>query len=412
MTARQLVHISAPIRRSVRAPTESLTIRRVHGATSAGCRVRRVGPRRRWPSGWRRRGTARTPTRAGHGHHGDDSGKLLFFASDGLTQSKIEEFADDGVTPGLPGAAQARRVRVRPRPADAGAAEHRRGLVHAGHRRVAGRARLDEQHVPHRNGATRSEQHSTFSSRRRAERPAGRDARAGGRARRQEGRADRVGGRAQRRRSTARPSTTAASSPAAAWRRTTSRRPTTSRSRASFGAAVRPPGRVRRQRAVPAGRAHARDGLDERAALLLAREGDAPARPRRQRRTSTASTRTSTTAATTAARQLRPRALQPHQERRRQGRRPRRGRSVRRREGQDHRRRERGQDRRPSWSRSSGSRRDLTQVRLFHTSRHARVRDAGRASPSAASPARSRTSSPSASRPRRPATSPCSRPAS
>ena len=36
-----------------------------------------------------------------HGHHGDDRGKLLFFASDGLVQNRVEEFADDGDTPGF-----------------------------------------------------------------------------------------------------------------------------------------------------------------------------------------------------------------------------------------------------------------------------------------------------------------------
>src|SRR5215203_5278359 len=37
----------------------------------------------------------------GHGHHGDDSGKLLFFASDGLMQNSVEKYADDGDTPGF-----------------------------------------------------------------------------------------------------------------------------------------------------------------------------------------------------------------------------------------------------------------------------------------------------------------------
>src|SRR6185436_12255037 len=40
----------------------------------------------------------------GGGHHhggGGDSGKLLFFASDGLRQDAVEEFSDDGVTPGF-----------------------------------------------------------------------------------------------------------------------------------------------------------------------------------------------------------------------------------------------------------------------------------------------------------------------
>ena len=51
--------------------------------------------------------------------------------------------------PGLPRPAARWRARVRPRPADPGAAEHRRRLVHADHRRVARRPRLDQQHVPH-----------------------------------------------------------------------------------------------------------------------------------------------------------------------------------------------------------------------------------------------------------------------
>ena len=38
----------------------------------------------------------------GHGHdHGDDSGKLLFFASDGLRQDAVEKYAAHGDTPGF-----------------------------------------------------------------------------------------------------------------------------------------------------------------------------------------------------------------------------------------------------------------------------------------------------------------------
>ena len=37
----------------------------------------------------------------GHHHGGDKSGKLLFFASDGLRQDAVEEFSDDGATPGF-----------------------------------------------------------------------------------------------------------------------------------------------------------------------------------------------------------------------------------------------------------------------------------------------------------------------
>src|SRR3954465_1197116 len=39
--------------------------------------------------------------KGGHGHHGDDSSKLLFYASDGMRQDAIERYADEGVTPGF-----------------------------------------------------------------------------------------------------------------------------------------------------------------------------------------------------------------------------------------------------------------------------------------------------------------------
>src|SRR3954449_9710199 len=39
--------------------------------------------------------------KGGHGHHGDDSSKLLFFASDGMRQDAIERYADEGVVPGF-----------------------------------------------------------------------------------------------------------------------------------------------------------------------------------------------------------------------------------------------------------------------------------------------------------------------
>ena len=139
-----------------------------------------------------------------HGHHGDDeSGKLLFFASDGLVQNRVEEFADDGDTPGFRELLTQGHAGFGQRPADPGAAEHRRGLVHAGHRRMAGRPRLDQQHVPHQRRAQRvrhradvqPEPHGGVRQRR----AAGRDARAVGRARRQARRPDRMGGRPRRR---------------------------------------------------------------------------------------------------------------------------------------------------------------------------------------------------------------------
>src|SRR3954447_10653803 len=38
--------------------------------------------------------------RGGHGYHGDDSGKLLFFASDGMGKGGVERSSDKAPTPG------------------------------------------------------------------------------------------------------------------------------------------------------------------------------------------------------------------------------------------------------------------------------------------------------------------------
>ena len=84
------------------------------------------------------------------------------------------------------------------RPADPGAAQHRRGLVHARNRRLAGRPRLDQQHLPHQRRPLRRRHRPAAARGVRPRRAAGRDARPGGRARRQEGRPDRVGRRPQR----------------------------------------------------------------------------------------------------------------------------------------------------------------------------------------------------------------------
>ena len=95
----------------------------------------------------------------GHGRgHGDgrDVDKLLFFASDGLRQDRGREVRRPGRRARLPRPAAPRREGVRQRPADPGAAQHRRRLVHARHRRVARRPRLDQQHVPHQRPAVRA----------------------------------------------------------------------------------------------------------------------------------------------------------------------------------------------------------------------------------------------------------------
>ena len=152
---------------------------------------------------------------------------------------------------------------VRPRPADAGAAEHGRRLVQPRDGRVAGRPRLDEQHVPHQRparsptGRPPSTASTTCSRPRRSRSP---PSAAASRSRRSSGPA------AGTPPSRARRSTSGRSSRAAAWRPTSSaksasRRSTTHRSsRRSGSSSTIPPampgsGRSRapRPRRRPAG---------------------------------------------------------------------------------------------------------------------------------------------------------------
>ena len=262
-----------------------------------GCRLSpRWGPRLRWPSGWRHRGTGADAHKRRAHHGGDDQRQAAV-----LRLGRLDAEQGRGVLrrrrhAGLPGAAQARRARVRPRAADAGAAEHGRGLVHARHRRVAGGARLDEQHVPLAT-ARRSnfldvvlERRTSCRPRRSPRRPSA----AARRSRRSSGR------RAQRRHQ--RPDRRLPQLPLRPRRGHELHLADRQRVvHALVRRAVRPPGRAtpatRRSRRP---RPRRRDRLDQRAALLLAREGDAPARPRLRHATSTASTPTCTTAATTA----------------------------------------------------------------------------------------------------------------
>ena len=344
----------------------------------------------------------------GHGHHGggDDSGKLLFFASDGLRQDAVEKLRRRRRRARLPRPAAHGAQRLRQRPADPGAAEHRRRLVHARDRRVAGRARLDQQHVPHQRRSRSRNSHRGVRARAscRPRRSPRRPSAAARRSPRSSGPA------AAAARSTARRSTSATSAPAAAWRRTTSRRPTRGLHRV-VRAAVRPPGRVRRQRAVPAGRADGRDRLDQRAALLQPGQGDAPARARRQpTSTSTASTPTSTTARNDGQTRYDRVLFSRTKNGADSGRRPREGEwadvkvTIVTADALD------GKtgaflvkverlDARPLSRSACSTRRSRARSRPGRPGRASR-----------ASPARSRTSSPSASRPRRPATSPSSRP--
>ena len=150
----------------------------------------------------------------------------------------------------------ARGVRHGRRAADPGATQHRRRLVHPGNRRVARRARLDQQHLPHQRRAVRQPHR-----RLRPRRPAGRVASpsppsaAASRSPRSSGRA------AATPPSTGRPRLP--DLPLRPGRRDQlHRRPgdesSTTPLHRLVRAAVRPPRRVRRTGAVPAGRARRR----------------------------------------------------------------------------------------------------------------------------------------------------------
>ena len=186
--------------------------------------------------------------------------------------------ADDGLVP------QERDLGDRQRPADRGAAEHRCRLVQPGDRRLAGGHRLDQQHVPHqrrRRSPTGPPRSTPASSRPRSIAQSRR-------ARRPQGRPGRVGRRPQRVDPRARRSTTGRSSPAAAWRPTSSARPATlfddAPFIAAFGLQFDHPGRLRRPGALPGCRPDRRHRLDERPDLVQPGQGDAPARARLRRR--------------------------------------------------------------------------------------------------------------------------------
>ena len=158
--------------------------------------------------------------------------------------------ADDAAVPAQ------RASAPRQRPADPGAAEHRRRLVHAGDRRLAGRARLDQQHVPQERRPVRQPHRGL-----RPRRAAGRVDRPVRRARRAQGRPGRVGRRAQRVDPGPDRSTSRRSSPAAASRRTSSagrrravRRRAVHHRRSACSSTTRPgtPARRRSRRAAPA----------------------------------------------------------------------------------------------------------------------------------------------------------------
>ena len=220
----------------------------------------------------------------GHGHHGDDGGKLLFFASDGLRQDAVEKYADEGVMPGFrellrKGAYASGNGLLTQAPPNTGAGWFT--LATGAWPAVHG----STNNTFHINGATFANSTSALPDH--GQHPPGRDARAVGGARRQEGRADRVGRRAQRddRRADAR--LPRSSAPAAAWRRTTSRRRTRRSSPRRSACSSTIPTASPAAPPFPAAAPRRATGWTERAALLQPRAGDAAARARRHRRQAT-----------------------------------------------------------------------------------------------------------------------------
>ncbi len=214
----------------------------------------------------------------GHGHGDNDSGKLLFFASDGLRQDAVEEYADDGVVPGFKDL-----LRNGTRASDHGL------MTQAPPNTGAGWFTLTTGAWPAVAGSTNNTFHvngQPFANRTAAFDPgvlqAETLAQAAERGGKKVAQIEWAGGRSG-----------STNGPTLDFRNFRSGRgvatnyiaPLDSPSfTAVLRAAVRPSGGLRRQRAVPAGRADRRHGLDQRAPHVQPREGDAPARARRHRR--------------------------------------------------------------------------------------------------------------------------------
>ena len=165
---------------------------------------------------------AAKPTAVLAGPSGDSHGKpsidtAVFFAADGMRQDLVAKYAAQGLMPTMSTFLKQRDVGDRQRAADPGAAEHRRRLVQPRDGRLAGRPRLDEQHVPHQRPAVR-EPHGGLRRRTcsRPSRSPSRPSAAGSRSPRSSGPAGATPP------SRARRSTSSRSSPAAASRRTSS----------------------------------------------------------------------------------------------------------------------------------------------------------------------------------------------
>ena len=131
----------------VRPPTACPSVVEVSRDQSPVIEPRSSSGRPRTPGVDRRR-RSRPPSRSRPRRHAKPSTeKAIFFASDGMRPDLVDRYVGRGghadlrrnVGAGVKGA----------NGTEAGVpAEHRRRLVHAGDRNVAGRARVDEQHLP------------------------------------------------------------------------------------------------------------------------------------------------------------------------------------------------------------------------------------------------------------------------
>ena len=279
-----------------------------------------------------------------------------------MRQDLVEKYAKPGHRAGDVGAVAQGREGVGQRVADPGTAEHRRRLVQPGDRRLAGRHRLDQQHVPHQRRTVRQphRRRSTPACCRPRPSPSPPSA-AARRSPRSSGPA------AAAARSTARPSTSARffSGRGVA---TNYISPTDDRRlRRLVRPAVRPSGRLCRPGAVPRAAPVAATGWTNVPTSLQPGEGDAPARARLRRR-QVRPQRLHLRLHQRQPGQLQPRAVLADEGRGRRGRR-----LCARASGPTSRSRSSAaalgrQDRRLCWSRSKRLTRDLSQVRLFHTS--------------------------------------------
>ncbi len=196
--------------------------------------ARRSSPRR---ASLRGRPPRRSDARRTDRRHADDP--VLLFVADGLRQDLVERYLRPTRHHASAMASLLRSgvVGLGGRPVDPGAAEHGCRLVQPRDRSLAGRHRLDEQHVPRQRPALRQSHHRLRCGRApgRVDRPVGGARRA---RRSSSSSSPAVAARARK----APRSTSGASSPVAASRRTTSRRPTTrpSRRRSGCSSTTRP----------------------------------------------------------------------------------------------------------------------------------------------------------------------------